>query len=87
MADLYHPVSCSFYDHLEALATLKRVVKIHFVNDLEDQISVEGMIVDFEIADKAEYLVLHTGQKIRLDKLINVEGNPMVNEATFRPSG
>ncbi len=70
----YTPISCAFYDILEALATKANRVLIVY---LEEQVlkEVVGVISTFQIKNKVEFLVLASNQKIRLDALIEIDGN------------
>lgn len=70
----YIPISCNYYDYLESMATLKKVVQIVYFNSQGTEVVAEGRIRDFRIIDKVEYLVLSDQQTIRLDKLIRVDG-------------
>ena len=73
----YQSVSCTYYDELEALATLKRSCPIIYRSDTGAEVSCEGRIVDFFSVDKAEFLKLDDGTTIRLDHLIAVDGKPV----------
>ena len=74
---IYQPISCNFYDELEALATLKKSCQISY-KDINDKIlTISGVISDFFIKDKIEFLQLKNGQTIRLDYLIEVDGKPL----------
>ncbi|MCB0687094.1 MAG: hypothetical protein KDC53_11230 [Saprospiraceae bacterium] len=68
----YIPISCSFYDHLEAWATLKEEVNITFKNELDEYRGISGIIMDFTIMNQAEYLILQSGLQIRLDRIIEI---------------
>ena len=70
----YVPISCSFYDELEALATLQRNCEIVFTDDDGNGKTLTGIIKTFFIRDKVEFLQLETGEEIRLDKLASVNG-------------
>lgn len=75
----YQPISCAYYDELEALATLGRKSTIQY-HDLEgNATTVEGVIKDFYVENKVEYMTLDDGRDIRLDKLIAVNGKPMAS--------
>lgn len=75
----YQPISCSFYDELEAWATLKKHCVIEYQGEDGNELKVEGKIVDFFIKDKVEYLKLDSTQSIRLDYLIRVNGKALPN--------
>jgi Rho-binding antiterminator len=69
----YTPIDCSAYDQLEALATLQTPCSVRCMdNGTETQRN--GIISDIFTRDGAEYLKLHTGEIIRLDSLISVNG-------------
>ncbi len=61
----YIPISCNLYDEFEALATLRKRVHIHY-HDQELKTCAEGIIKDFKVRDKVEYMMLDTGLEIRL---------------------
>ena len=70
----YVPISCSFHDRLEALATLRRRARIRFRDRdgvLHDR---EATVKDVCSRDGAEYLSIGTGEVVRLDHLVEVDG-------------
>lgn len=70
----YTPISCSFYDELEALATLKEMVVIEYYNETNLATNAVGRIVNLYTKQKQEFVELSSGITIRLDKLIAVNG-------------
>ena len=73
----YRPINCTYYDELEALATLHRHCFIHYLAPNGQPVTAEGQIKDFFIRDKVEYLLLDSGQEIRLDCLLSVNGKAL----------
>jgi Rho-binding antiterminator len=73
MEDNYKPVSCDFYDELEALATMKKTCDITFLNE-GGKARIRGSIAYLYTREKVEYLKTNAGLEIRLDKLIEVDG-------------
>ncbi len=69
----YTPINCNFYDELEALATLRKRVKIIYTKNNEVH-SIYEVITTFFVKDHVEYLTLSNGISIRLDTLIEVDG-------------
>ena len=70
----YTPISCSFYDELEALATLRKSCLIQY-RDAQGELQHQNAIIkDFFIRDKVEYMLLDNGDTIRLDYLVEVDG-------------
>jgi Rho-binding antiterminator len=70
----YQPISCSFYDILEALATEKKTVAVEYYVNANACRCSEAVILDFETRDKEEFLLLDNGMRIRLDHLLSVDG-------------
>jgi Rho-binding antiterminator len=68
----YHPISCEFHDVLETLATVRRPAQIRFRADDGDVHQRRAVITDVYSRDGAEYLVLDSGETLRLDRLIAV---------------
>ncbi|MCA9737900.1 MAG: hypothetical protein R3E98_02850 [Gemmatimonadota bacterium] len=70
MADLpYRPIACAVHDRLEHLTVRGAVCRIRY--ELPDGTSetVDAAIQDLLTDDGAEYAVLSTGQRIRLDHI------------------
>lgn len=71
MENKYIPISCHFYDELEALAVKRIKSKIVFLEDtLENEI--EDFIIDFKNINKEEFMILSSGKQIRLDKIVSI---------------
>ncbi|MCC2545898.1 hypothetical protein LJY25_05535 [Hymenobacter sp. BT175] len=74
----YQPISCNFYDELEALATRRQPAEIRYrAPDAAAEASVTGVIADLYIRDKVEYLRLTDGFELRLDWLVAVDGKEL----------
>ncbi|AXH16253.1 hypothetical protein CP985_12525 [Malaciobacter mytili LMG 24559] len=71
MKNKYIPINCHFYDELEALAIKKIKAKILYL-EKNKELEVENFIIDFKNLNKEEFLVLSSGQYIRLDKIIKI---------------
>lgn len=77
-SDKYQPISCSYYDQLEALAVQKKKNTVQYV-DIDGNKSTlhDVVITDFYVDNKVEYMKLDDGHDIRLDNIIAVNGIPM----------
>ncbi len=74
----YQPISCAYYDELEALAVQKRRNTVQYYDlDGNETTLRDVMITDFYVDNKVEYMKLDDGHDVRLDKLIAVNGKPM----------
>jgi Rho-binding antiterminator len=70
----YAPIACSAHDRLEAAATLGRPLTIVY-DGLDGRYEIrEARITDLESRDGAEFATLSTGQRIRLDRIVEIEG-------------
>ena len=70
----YTPISCSFYDILESIATKRELAIIEYFDEAKQQISVTGKIQNLFTQEKVEYMQLEQGLLIRLDNIIAVNG-------------
>jgi len=68
----YLPIDCHFYDELEAAAVKKINSSLRYLGQDKQEMQIQGRIVDFIHINKAEYLVLEDGFKLRLDKIITL---------------
>ena len=69
----YSPIACALHDRLEAVATLRSVVRIEYVDDGVVR-AAEDRIIDVFARGGAEYLRTGNGLEIRLDRLETVDG-------------
>jgi transcriptional antiterminator Rof (Rho-off) len=72
----YLPISCSFYDYLEEASTLGKISTIEYIKD-NSIVKIEATIHTLEIKDKVEYMLLETGESIRLDYLLSFNGKSL----------
>ncbi|MEL6556292.1 MAG: hypothetical protein AAFQ63_22980 [Cyanobacteria bacterium J06621_11] len=70
--DDYKPIGCDLYDRLEAIATLKKTVKLSYVTANDATKEIIGKIVDIYAEEGADYCKLSNGTTIRLDRLASV---------------
>ena len=70
----YTPISCSFYDILESIATKRELAIIEYFDEAKQQISFTGKIQNLFTQEKVEYMQLEQGLLIRLDNIIAVNG-------------
>ena len=64
-------IPCAFYDELEAMATKKQKVTIIFLDPHDTKTMINGTITDFFVRDKVEYLHLHSGWDIPLNRIVS----------------
>ena len=83
-SDPYTPINCEFHDVLEATATRRANTVIRFIDDDGVTQVRDTRIVTLSARDGIEYAELGTGERIRLDRLVAVDG---VSLADFPPTG
>jgi Rho-binding antiterminator len=70
----YTPISCEFHDRLEDLATLRKLTSIRYLDDDHEPQQRNAIITDVYARDHAEYVSLSSGEIVRLDQLVEVDG-------------
>lgn len=78
MEEEYTPISCSFYDRLEAAATLQKEVEVAYYSNGQTQ-SIRTIIKTFMIRNKVEYMLLADGREVRLDSIHSLDGVALQN--------
>ncbi len=71
----YVPIDCNYYDRLEALAVRRKVVDIVYEVDGSECLTT-SRIVDLYSKEQVEYMQLESGDAVRLDDVISVDGVP-----------
>lgn len=71
----YRPISCEFHDVLESLATTRKPARVEY-RDADGALRCSGAVVlkDVYGRDGVEYLTLSSGETLRLDQLVAVNG-------------
>jgi len=70
----YKPIACGLYDELELRALRKKIIKLTFQNDKNDNETIECTIADLFSKDKIEFLKTNDGRIIRLDDVLELDG-------------
>ncbi|GGD47387.1 hypothetical protein [Pseudoxanthomonas indica] len=70
----YQPINCEFHDVLESVAVRRTVALIRYLDDDGLQASLQSRIADVYSLQGAEYLRLASGERIRLDQLLSIDG-------------
>ena len=77
----YHPISCEFHDRLEDLATLRKPAHILYRDENEALHELSAVIKDVYAKDGEEFLLMGTGETLRLDRLVEVDGEKLADYA------
>jgi Rho-binding antiterminator len=73
----YSPISCEFHDRLEDIATLRKPTRIVFRDTEGVEQQRDATIADVYAKAGAEYALLGSGETLRLDQLIEVDGEKL----------
>lgn len=69
--DTYRPIACSFYDLFEIAGSRQTPVEL----TLTDQQTIHGTIETLKtVKGEGEFVVLTSGEEIRLDKIESING-------------
>lgn len=78
----YAPINCDFHDLLEVLATRHEVARIEFLDADNGTQNRTSEVVDVFSSEGAEYLLIGTGERLRLDRLLTVNGESLADYPT-----
>lgn len=73
----YLPIDCTYYDRLEAWATLQESCSILWADQNGVRRLIDSRILDLILKDGVEYLVAANDLHIRLDQLVSINGIPV----------
>lgn len=69
----YQPISCDFYDILEATAVRRIPSTVVYYDEGGVEQTVEGLrISDLKTQNKSEFVIFDNGLRIRLDRLVSL---------------
>ncbi|MBD9436238.1 hypothetical protein IB223_09050 [Pseudoxanthomonas sp. PXM03] len=75
----YAPINCEFHDVLEATATRRSTASIRFMDEDGVQQQRNARIIALYANGGSEYAELDTGERIRLDRLVSVDGEVLAD--------
>ncbi|MET0350983.1 MAG: hypothetical protein ABW067_14425 [Rhizobacter sp.] len=70
----YQPISCEFHDVLESLATRSRRAVVVYLGEDGTPREVSAVITDLFGRDGVEFMTLDSGETVRLDRIVTVDG-------------
>lgn len=73
MAEKYNPISCDFFDQLD-LAMNRKIPSTVVYLDNDEKKTLKGLVETMSVIDGKEYMILNTGEKIRLDLVLTFNG-------------
>ena len=76
---IYSPINCEFHDVLEALATTGKPAAIRFLDERGVAQLRMATVDDLYARNGAEYLSLSSGEIVRLDRILEADGEILKN--------
>ena len=77
--DPYVPINCEFHDLLESLTTTQKPAQIRFRDAQGVEQHRTATVADLYAREGAEYLVLSNHETLRLDQLVQVDGENLAD--------
>ncbi|MEQ9297355.1 MAG: hypothetical protein RIF33_02280 [Cyclobacteriaceae bacterium] len=74
--DPFTPVDPDFSEIVRDTQKAVKSGKVHFFNPADQVDDTSGHVINLEKSRRGEFLVLNTGMKVRLDKVITLFGRP-----------
>ena len=77
----YHPIDCGLHDELQLLVMRGRTVEVRVAGGPDgDDRTVTDTLADVYSKDGAEWLRLGSGETVRLDRLVEVDGRAFLGD-------
>jgi Rho-binding antiterminator len=76
MDTIYKPVDKAFHDELAILIKNKDFMRIQFYTDIHEFRTTKALMKDLIFKGDEEYLLLATGEEIRLDRIVRIGDQP-----------
>jgi len=73
----YEPIILEFRNELDKYTEQRKFVRIHYFNEYHEYISKAAIIKEITNEPEGEFLLLNTGDKVRLDKIVRFDEKPV----------
>lgn len=70
----YQPIQTSFHEELETLIRQRKYVGLLYLTPLRELLSTTAILKELYAREEARYLLLNTGEEVRLDRLVSANG-------------
>jgi Rho-binding antiterminator len=71
----YQPIDCNFYDNFEAAIVTRRVVDLVYLDPFGEAVTAATGLKDLKTKLTEEFIQLESGEWLRLDRIVSVDGN------------
>ncbi|MBF8965060.1 hypothetical protein I0P70_17565 [Pontibacter sp. FD36] len=76
MSSAYKPIDQNYRELLEALVAKRATARLQFYSDIGEFLTLHATLKELVKRGEEEYLVLTTGEEIRLDRIVRVDDKP-----------
>ncbi|AKD04021.1 hypothetical protein POKO110462_12905 [Pontibacter korlensis] len=76
MSKAYKPIDPAFHSELEQLVAKRVGARLQFFTDIHEFITRFGTLKELVTRGEEEYLILSTGEEIRLDRIVRIDDKP-----------
>lgn len=81
----YETVDELFRNEIIAYIQKRKYLGLHYYTDIREYISTTGIIKEISVRPNGEFIILSTGEEIRLDRIVRLNGEraPGYHESDF----
>jgi Rho-binding antiterminator len=72
--ETYQPIPATFRDEILEYQRRRKYLRIHYFNPIHEYISTAALIKDLFEQHGGEYIRLSTGEEVRLDWIVRLDG-------------
>ncbi|MCJ8165885.1 hypothetical protein MKJ04_13620 [Pontibacter sp. E15-1] len=76
MEQAYKPVENGFREYLQEVVTNRPFIRVQYITDIREFATTTAVPTELIETDGAAYLLLATGEEIRLDRLVRIGDTP-----------
>ncbi|MFK8164677.1 MAG: hypothetical protein AB8H12_19680 [Lewinella sp.] len=70
----YQPIDCNFYDNFEAAIVTRRIVELVYLDPFGKETTAAIRLKDLKTKLTEEFVQLESGEWLRLDRIVSVDG-------------
>ncbi|MEJ8803879.1 hypothetical protein [Pontibacter sp. H249] len=76
MSTDYKPISTAYRQMIKEMTENRTSARIQFYSDINEFLTLHGTFKEIEDREGEEYLVLTTGEEVRLDRIVRIGDKP-----------
>lgn len=76
ITETYQAIPAAFRAEIQDYLARKKYIRIHYFNTYHEYIFTTAIIKELYCQDEGEYIQLSTGEEVRLDWIVRLDGKP-----------